>query len=183
MTFSFTQWIAILAPIPFLWLFWHWYVNIAFPIQLEKQIKAGKSWVYLPLNWKGSRKSIIRFFSHTIAFFPAFTVLGSFYYSLNYGIIIASCVGTSLFLALNLLSKKLILIRYKQQESNYFSILSAIARQNKRDGKPASEVEMRNLCSWEHQNTLRLADKDGRLLQELYSQAKAKNLLGQASID
>src|SRR6185436_14161982 len=47
-------------------LHWAWCQFVAYPISFEKNLKRGKSWVYIPLSWKGAYKFQILFFSRII---------------------------------------------------------------------------------------------------------------------
>ncbi len=62
---------------------------------------------------------------------------------------------------------KLIRIRFVQQEKFYFDKLTNQFRIYEEQGRAVSELEVRNLVSWEFQNSLRRADEAGELLHVL----------------
>src|SRR3954463_16784853 len=55
------QYIAWGLLVALLALHWAWCQFVAYPISFEKKLKRGKSWVYIPLKWKGAYKIQIQF--------------------------------------------------------------------------------------------------------------------------
>jgi hypothetical protein len=163
-------------PIPVWILFIYWCYSVAYPLNLEARIRQGKSWIYLPRNWRGSRKS----FAMPITF-VLFALLTS-----SSALALSNLTGPSLSLALPLavpcfalaffIYIRIARFRFFQQRDAFFREYDLIVRQFQKDGKTFSENEIRNLAMYEHQNSLRQADEKGRLLKYLSLKAKNKKL-------
>jgi hypothetical protein len=158
----------------FLLLHFLWCRYVAFPTALERQLKRGKPWVYIPLRWKGMHKLRALFFSRLL-------VLG------------ITAAGTALLLHLTgkretlwvagMASALLIVgarldafwthLRYRQQEDAYYQLHDALRARLESEGKDYTEAQFRNLTSYQHQQRLRKADEAGKLMSAMRRDLKA----------
>jgi hypothetical protein len=154
-------------------LHWAWCTFVAYPISFEKNLKRGKSWVYIPLQWKGSYKFQIVFFSRiimlsllavSVILISHYTHKEEPYWMLVYGL----CLGF-LILRLNALWLEL---RYQQQEDAYYFLHDELRIKLEGEGKDMADAAFKNLAGYQHQNLLRKADEQGQLIKTLKSQAK-----------
>lgn len=150
----------------FLGLYLYWLQNHAYPSFLEKQIKKGKPWLYMPLSWNSKKKAYINF---TSQIFYTLTIC-----SILFGLLVSpiehwkSFIITAISaLILLVLGKWKIRKRFQQQVNSYFSFVDAVTAEFEREGKGFSEQELHNLASYQFQNAMRSADSNSRLLKEL----------------
>lgn len=154
-------------------LHWAWCQFVAYPISFEKNLKRGKSWVYIPLQWKGAYKIQIVFFSRIImlslvavglVLITHHTQRTQTYWLFAYGLGLAFIV-----LKLNSLWLEL---RYQQQEDAYYFLHDELRTKLEGEGKDMADAAFKNLAAYQHQNLLRKADEQGQLIKTLKSQAK-----------
>jgi hypothetical protein len=143
-----------------------------YPADLERQIKSGKVWPYLPMYWKGKKKMLIRIASHVLFWLANILGACTLYYlfsGLHAAIIILGFV-LSIFIGLKVRieSTKKVL---RMQQDRYFQIYTKLANEAKSKGSEISESELSSRAQWQHQNDLRQADKQERLLQYLKGEA------------
>jgi hypothetical protein len=163
-------WIPFLFPLPALGFLVWWYLFMAYPIFLERQIRKGKNWVYVPLNWKNARKTWVHLSSWLFRLLAASFLAWSCTLVFGIGWLMAP-LGAVAWVLIELFGKWLERIRYNQQEALYFQRLTIILRRYEEQGRRNSEQEARNLCSWHHQQQLREADQKGLLLKVLVGKA------------
>jgi hypothetical protein len=154
-------------------LHWAWCQFVAYPISFEKNLKKGKPWVYIPLQWKGAYKFQIRFVSRVI-------MIGL----VGVGILVVSLYssksGAAWFLAYGLGMGFLVLrlntlwlqMRYQQQEDSYYYLHDELRAKLESEGKDMGESAFKSLAAYQHQNLLRKADEQGMLIKTLGAQAK-----------
>jgi hypothetical protein len=143
-----------------------------YPADLERQIKSGKVWPYLPMYWKGKKKTIIRIASHFLFWLANIFGACTLYYlfsEVHAGIIILGFAG-SIFISLKVRieSTKKVL---RLQQDRYFQIYTKLASEAMSKGSEISDSELSSRTQWQHQNDLRQADKQNRLLQYLKGEA------------
>jgi hypothetical protein len=162
------------VPVPFLGLYWYWCLYHAYPIHLERQIRAGKAWVYIPLWWKGSRKPLTMVTSVllriAVIISISFTAMQSITYLRNWPVM-AVIFSILLTQALNWWWLP---VRFQQQLKTYFNMRSAIVDNYYNSGKPYNDMEIKNLCNWEHQNRLRSHDVKGDFLRYISETSRQK---------
>jgi len=155
-------WGALLAAIC-LHLVWCFYV--AYPAAFERQFKKGKSWVYIPLRWKGFHKFlavlISRIFALTMAVSGAEVL--AHYTGKNEVLWVVGFSIALLYLGLKLQSFWLYR-RYRQQEDAYYRLHDALRLEMIQSGKDFTEAQFRSLATYQHQQRLRKADETGKLL-------------------
>jgi hypothetical protein len=143
-----------------------------YPADLEKQIKDGKIWPYLPMHWKGKRKTAIRAASTFLFWAANITGACAIYYLSSgvHAVVIILGFGGSIFIGLKvrLESTKKIL---RLQQDRYFQIYTKLASQAMSKGNEISDNELLSKTQWQHHSDLRQADKQGRLLQYLKGEA------------
>jgi hypothetical protein len=143
-----------------------------YPADLERQIKGGKVWPYLPMYWKGKKKTIIRTTSHFLFWLSNIFGACTLYYlfsGLHPAIIILG-LAISIFISLKVRIESTKKVTRLQQD-RYFQIHNKLANEAKSKGSEISESELSSRAQWQHQNDLRQADKQERLLQYLKGEA------------
>ena len=167
------QYILLGSFIGLLVLHFLWCHFVAYPISFERNLKKGKSWVYIPIRWKGGQKLQILLVSRIlmIGIVALSVVLLSLYTRrASWGWYAAFGVGaTLLILRLNTLW---LLFRYKQQEDAYYFLHDELRTKLENEGRDMGDAAFKNLAAYQHQNLLRKADEQGRLIQTLRSQSK-----------
>jgi hypothetical protein len=151
---------------------WLWCLFIAYPLVLEKFIKRGILWLYLPLKWKGIKKKTIALFTPVLLL--AVMVLGTIVvrlYTKELPVYYSGLIATILIIAVFLLHSLCLKRRFRQQEDYYFHIRGEINRKMEAEGKNPSETEMNNLASFQYQHLLRAADEKGKMLKTLAEQS------------
>ena len=147
--------------------FWRYVQNKAYPIYLEKQIKKGRSWVYLPIGWGPSRRKVTTLLSQILYWVSVALVALALIPFLYESLMLLFLTTSGYAAALYFISRKWIRYRFKQQENAYFNLLDSIVAEFEREGKQFSDQELHNRSSYEFQNALRSADSNSRLLKEL----------------
>jgi hypothetical protein len=143
-----------------------------YPADLEKQIKDGKVWPYLPMYWKGKRRKIIHAASNLL--FWGANILGActvYHFSPGeHPSVMALGLAVSIFISLKVRveSTRKVL---RMQQDRYFQIYTKLANQALSKGSEISDNELLSKTQWQHHSDLRQADKQGRLLQYLRGEA------------
>jgi uncharacterized membrane-anchored protein YhcB (DUF1043 family) len=154
-------------------LHWLWCEFVAYPISFEKNLKKGKSWVYIPKQWKGAYKFQIRMISRVIML----GLVGTGILLVNLYTPQASNIWYMVFgVALGFLVMRLdaiwLQIRYQQQEDSYYHLHDELRAKLEGEGKAMGEAAFKSLAAYQHQNLLRKADEQGVLIKTLGTQAK-----------
>ena len=162
-------WIPVLVlPAYFFWCRFYDY-----PCDLENHIRSGRNWPYLPMYWKGKRKRIIRSASIFLFWLGNISFACALYYLIPYKHIVFLFVG---FLIAVFAEFKIRLYGtgeiIRLQQDRYFQIYTNLANQALAKGDEISDSQLLSKAQWQQQNDLRLADKQGRLLQFLRGEAK-----------
>ncbi len=161
--------------------YYFWCLNWAFPLFLDKQIKRGKSWIYLPKYWNNQRRVqfrwTTRFFFLGLASLNAFLITRLLWSFFQWGFswLIFGIAAIAFVFVLKILTSRWISTRYYQQEKYYFDKLNTYLTLYSEQGRDISEVEVRNRVRWEHQNALRHADQAGELLRVLKLNTKTRH--------
>ena len=166
--------ITLALSLLFLGIYVLWSRNHAYALFLDKQIKKGKSWVYLPIGWTNKKRAtntlvlkvmlILSILCGFIALIQIFSTRLDF-------IIGSTTIYTLTLIVLGNISIK---HRFKQQENAYFGIQDAIIAEYEREGQRITESKLLNLASYQFQNALRAADSNKRLLKELDERSAAR---------
>jgi hypothetical protein len=158
----------------FLWVYVIWARNHAFGLFLDKQVKKGKAWVYLPIGWTPKTRALkalvlklLLFCSITFGSLSLSLIIGA-QKELGLGLVVTYAITVLI------LGKISIQHRFNQQENAYYSIQDAIISESEREGKRISDTELQNLASYQFQNALRTADSNKRLLKELDERSAAR---------
>jgi hypothetical protein len=150
-----------------------WCQYVAYPISFEKNLKKGKSWVYIPLRWKGFYKVQIQFFTRIIMI--SMVALGIFllsHYTHKSGGTWLAAFGVGLGALIWKLNSLWLDRRYHQQEDSYYYLHDELRTKLEAEGKDIADSAFKNLAAYQHQNLLRKADEKGQLIKTLSSQAK-----------
>jgi hypothetical protein len=156
-------------------LHWLWCQFVSYPISFEKNLKKGKPWVYIPLQWKGAYKFQIRLVSRIIMLglvavgillvnlYAPYTRASSGVWYMAYGVALG-------FLVMRL-DAFWLQNRYRQQEDSYYFLHDELRAKLEGEGKDMGEAAFKSLAAYQHQNLLRKADEQGHLIKTLRDQA------------
>jgi len=147
--------------------------SLDYPAVLEEHIRNGKVWPYLPIFWKGRRKKLVRIANILLFFLGSLSFACSLYYIFPYrhSIFLLIGLGLSIFVEIKIRFYGTIEVVRLQQE-RYFQIYTHLANQALAKGDEISDTQLLAKTQWQQHNDLRLADKQGRLLQFLRGEAK-----------
>jgi len=147
--------------------------SLDYPSVLEKYIRKGKLWPYLPMYWKGQKKKLIRASSVLLFWLGNISFSCTLYYLIPYrhAVFLLLGFGLSIFVEIKIRYYGTIEIIRLQQE-RYFQIYTNLANQALVKGDEISDSQLLSKTQWQQQNDLRLADKQGRLVQFLRGEAK-----------
>jgi len=144
-----------------------------YPHDLEKHIRSGRVWPYLPMFWKGNKKKLIRTASILLFCLGCLSFACALYYLFPYRHLTLLIIGLALSIFLEVKIRAYgtnEIIRL--QQDRYFQIYTHLANQALAKGDEISDSQLLSKTQWQQQNDLRLADKQGRLLQFLRGEAK-----------
>lgn len=154
-------------------LHWLWCHFVAYPISFESKLKQGKSWVYIPIRWKGAYKLQIVFFTRVLMLAVVATgILLLSHYTRKAGGPWLLLYAVVLGLAVMRLNALWLELRYRQQEDSYYFLHDELRVKLESEGKDMGESAFKSLAAYQHQNLLRKADEKGALIKTLRSQAK-----------
>jgi len=166
------EYLAIAFCLSFLAHF-YWSLYIAYPLVIDTSIKKGKSWLYLPLKWKGLYKKTIQLITPilnlTIYSLGLITLWVYLYQISPMVFVVAALALMIVHLGLSSFGRKR---RFVQQEDSFFHIRGQVQQNLKTSGKTLSENEVNSLASFQHQNLLREADKIGKLKEAMIKQSR-----------
>jgi len=152
---------------------WIWCQFVAYPISFERQLKKGKPWVYIPLQWKGGYKFQILLFSRALMVcLIAVGVLLLTHYTHKAGALWFAGYGIAIGLLVLRLNSFWMNWRYHQQEDSYYFLHDELRVKLESEGKDMADSAFKSLAAYQHQNLLRKADEQGHLIQVLRSQSK-----------
>ena len=150
-----------------------WSQFAAYPVSFELQLRRGKSWVYIPLRWKGFRKFIVLSLSRLLIL----SVAGSgtillVFQTRRQGPIWIAGFAVALFLIANKLDSFWNHLRYRQQEDAYYRLYDELCAKLGKEGKDYTETQIRSLAAYQHQQNLHKADETGNFLATLKAGAR-----------
>jgi len=156
----------------FLWTaYFFWCRSWDYPADLERHIRKGRPWPYLPVFWK--KRQLIRAVS-ILLLWGANIIFACALYSLLpmkhviflfIGLAAATFAGTKIR---SFGTRRII----RLQQDRYFQIYTQMKNQAVSKGSEITDGELLDKTQWQHQNALRLADKQGRLMVFLKGEAK-----------
>jgi hypothetical protein len=150
-----------------------WALFFGFPAGLERMLRRGRQWVYVPLRWKGFRKVRILFLSRLLALGVAASGAALLvHYSERRQTLwiiafVALCYAVAAWL-----QELWHGLRYKQQEDAYFLLLDEARARFEAQHKDHTPAQLRSLSAYQHQQSLRKADEEGRLLAAIAAEAR-----------
>jgi len=162
-------WIPLLA----LPAYFFWCRFLDYPYDLEKHIRNGKIWPYLPMFWKDKKRKLIRAASILLFWLGSLSFACALYYVFPYEhfALILVGLGIAIFAEIKIRSYGTSEI-IRLQQDRFFQIYSHLENQALSKGDEISDSQLLAKTQWQQQNDLRLADKQGRLLQFLRGEAK-----------
>jgi hypothetical protein len=150
-----------------------WCLFFAYPGMLERMLRRGRTWVYVPLAWQGFRKVRILFVSRllVLAGSASWAVLLAHHIDRRQAWWIAGLFLTG-YLGLSWLQTYWNGFRYKQQEDAYYLLHDELRTRMEAENKDFTEAQLRSLSAYQHQQRLRKADEEGKFLVVLGEEAK-----------
>jgi len=146
-----------------------------YPADLEKRIRSGRVWPYLPMFWKTPQKRFIRILSYLLFWAGNLLSACSLYFLFPHGkqnfVLLIIGMALSIFIEVKIRSFAIKDIIHLQRD-RYLQIYTQLASQALSKGDEISDSELSSKTQWQHQNDLRLADKQGRLMEFLKGEAK-----------
>jgi hypothetical protein len=150
-----------------------WSLYLAYPAAFERLLRRGRTWVYVPLRWKGFRKLQILFVSRLIVL--GITATGALLFMQHTGrrqtLWVAAAVALFYSGAI-WLQGFWSGIRYRQQEDAYYLLHDELRVKLAEQNKDYSEAQLRSLSAYQHQQRLRMADEEGAFLAVLRGEAR-----------
>jgi hypothetical protein len=150
-----------------------WCQLAAYPAAFERQLRQGKSWVYIPRRWKGFNKFAVLWLSRglMLGMVGAGTALVIHYTERRLPSWIAGFVAVALWVAATRLDALWTNLRYRQQEDAYYRLHDELREKLDQDGKDYTETQFRSLAAYQHQQRLHKADESGEFLTVLRREA------------
>ena len=158
-----------------------WCQFAAYPAAFESQLRRGKSWIYIPLRWKGFHKFAVLSLSRLLILSVAGsgTLLLIFYthifyahfYTHKQGPLWIAGFATVLFLAVYRLDAFWNHLRYRQQEDAYYRLHDELCAKFTEEGNH-TKAQIRSLVAYQHQQSLHKADEAGHFLAALKAGAR-----------
>jgi len=151
------------------YFFWSRFLD--YPADLEKFIKNNKTWPYLPMYWRGNKRKAIRFASVLLFWLGNLSFACVLYYLFPYSALLIIGLMLSMFVEIKIRfygTKEIVGL----QQDRHFQIYTQLANQALAKGDEISDSELLSRAQWKHHNDLRLADKQGRLMEFLKGEAK-----------
>jgi len=160
-------WVSLLCWI----IYFFWCRLLDYPAALEKEIRSGKAWPYLPIYWKGKKRWFIRagslFLFWTANLFGACSL-----YFLIYEHVTLIVVGLAISIIVGVkISRISVKDIVRSQQDMYFQTYTRLRSQAKLKGDEVLDSELSSKAQWQYHNDLRQADKLGRLMQFLKGEA------------
>ncbi len=155
------------------YFFWGRFLD--YPADLEKHIRNGKVWPYLPMFWRTPKRRFIRITNFLLFWLgnllSACALYSLFPHEKQYLVVLIIGLALSIFLEIKI---RFFAIKdvIRLQQDRYFQIYTQLASQAVSRGDEISDGELLAKTQWQHQNDLRLADKHGRLMEFLRGEAK-----------
>jgi hypothetical protein len=150
-----------------------WAHFVAYPARFERMLRKGRTWIYIPLRWKGLYKLQVLFVSRLLVVLIALAGLFVLVHHTHHRhpLWVAGFTAACYFLAL-WLGSFWTTWRYRQQEDAYFLQLDELRAKMELENKEFTDVQLRNLSAYQHQQKLHRADEEGKFLIVLREEAR-----------
>lgn len=150
-----------------------WSVFFAYPAGLERMLRRGRSWVYVPTAWQGFRRLWILFVSRLLVITGAalWAVLLAHHTGRQkaWWVALFFLVGYAGFSWLQAFWNG---FRFKQQEDAYYLLHDELRARMEGENKDFTGAQLRSLSAYQHQQRLRKAEEEGKFLKVLGEEAK-----------
>lgn len=145
-----------------------WSLFFAYPAAFERMLRRGRNWVYVPLAWRGARKLQVLAVARllTLGITASGVWLFVEYSARRHPVWVAAFVVLCYAVAA-WLQGFWTTMRYRQQEDGFFLRLDTLRAKMEQENKDFTDTQLRSLASYQHQQSLRKADEERRLLAEL----------------
>jgi len=147
---------------------------MAYPAAFERQLRRGKSWVYIPMRWKGSHKSTVLTVSRLLllAIAASGTALFVVHYLHRRQLWVVLPAVFILAVVAARLERLWTHLRYRQQEDVYYRLYDALHDRLEQEGKDYTEAQLRNLATYQHQQQLRKSEEASEFLPALNRESR-----------
>jgi hypothetical protein len=150
-----------------------WSLFLAYPGALERMLRRGRSWVYVPMAWQGFRRWRTQLVSRILVLTGSalWAVLLAHHSGRHKAWWVAGffLIG---YAGLSWLQGFWNGFRYKQQEDAYYLLHDELRTKMVAENKDFTEAQLRSLSAYQHQQRLRKADEEGVFLKVLGEEAK-----------
>jgi hypothetical protein len=150
-----------------------WILFFSYPAGFERMLRRGRSWVYVPLRWKGFFKLQVLLVSRLLVVGVAVcAALLLAHYTGKRQAWWVTGFGVGGYAAAAWLQALWIGVRYRQQEDAYYLMHDEMRDRFVRENKDYTEAQIRSLSAYQHQQRLRKADEDETFLAVLRAEAR-----------
>jgi hypothetical protein len=150
-----------------------WNLFFCYPAGFERMLRRGRSWVYVPMRWKGLRKLQILFVSRLIVVgIAALATLLFAHYTVTPKTWWLALCFVAVYGVAAWLQGLWIDFRYRQQEDGYYLTHDEMRDRFVEENKDYTEAQIRSLAAYQHQQGLRKADEEGSFLTVLRAEAR-----------
>jgi len=158
----------------FFWVaYFFWGRFLDYPADLEIHIRNGKVWPYLPMFWKVPKKRFIRILNYLLFWIGNLLSACALYFLFPHENLILFIIGMALSIFIEIKIRSFAIKDIvRLQRDRYLQIYTQLASQALARGDEISDSELSSKTQWQHQNDLRLADRQGRLMEFLKGEAK-----------
>jgi len=154
-----------------------WSLFFSYPAGFERMLRRGRSWVYVPMRWKGFRKLQILIVARLIVL--GIAVCGA--------LLLTHYTGkrqtwwlvgflVAVYAVASWLQGVWTAMRYRQQEDAYYLMHDELRDRFVEENKDYTEAQVRSLSAYQHQQRLRKADEENRFLAVLRAEARRARL-------
>lgn len=160
-------------PLIFLPIYFAWCRFLDYPVVLEKHIRNGKAWPYLPMYWKGKKRKLIRIASILLFWVGNLSFACALFYlfPVSHWVFLIIGMGLAIFIEVKICffaTREIV----RLQRDRYFQIYTKLSNQALAKGDEISDSQLSAKAQWQQQNDFRIADKQGRFMPFLKGEAK-----------
>lgn len=150
-----------------------WCAYFAYPATLERMLRKGRPWVYIPLAWTGFRKLRDLWVGRLLLVAGAglWATLLAHHAGKRHALWIAGFFVLG-YAGFSWLHTFWCTLRFKQQEDVYYLLYDELRARMEAENKDFTEAQLRSLAAYQHQQRLRKADEEGKFLAALGAEAR-----------
>jgi hypothetical protein len=160
--------LGVLFGLQFLWIHF-----VAYPARFERMLRQGRTWIYIPLRWKGFYKIQVLFISRLLVVAITLDAVWLMvHYTGNRKPVWVSAYAAAAYIAASWVGSSWTGLRYRQQEDAYFLQLDELRAKMVQENKDFTDAQLRSLSAYQHQQKLHRADEEGKMLTVLRDEAR-----------